>query len=93
MPITEYRCECGKIFEDMEHRRANIKDELECPECGKLAKRSLIPSTFGFNGDDLKRLDALIDRLSNDTFSYPDRIREQGLMTKEGLIKLKEDLI
>lgn len=55
MPITEYRCACGKIFDDIEHRRVNIKDELECPECGKLTKKSTIPSIFGFNGDDLKR--------------------------------------
>jgi hypothetical protein len=40
--------------------------------------------------DELKRIDVLIDRLSDDARSYPERIRETSLTTREGLTKLKE---
>ena len=47
MPIYEYQCEhCGFEFEHL-HRRVTDSREMECEECGEMAKR--IPSATNFS--------------------------------------------
>lgn len=40
MPTYEYVCECGNKFEDWQHNYKNAKEELECPKCKKMVKKS-----------------------------------------------------
>ena len=50
MPMYEYRCEaCGEEFEAIV--RITEKDEVDCPECGKRAKKLVSAFAFGGGGN------------------------------------------
>ena len=40
MPVYEYKCECGNIFEK-NVPLAEYKEPQPCPECGKLCEKQV----------------------------------------------------
>lgn len=47
MPIFEHTCiACGYKFEDIYFPSEEVPDELECPECGSVAYRTVSPFSF-----------------------------------------------
>jgi len=55
MPIVEYECDCGNNFDEIVLSFSNVTDTYKCPKCGKEAQRRRVPSSHGFNAQDLKR--------------------------------------
>jgi len=55
MPIFEYKCKCGKVFEAL-ILFAKENEQLKCPECGdieltKLISKPFLPSSVGAPAD------------------------------------------
>ncbi|HYG68615.1 MAG TPA: zinc ribbon domain-containing protein [Anaeromyxobacteraceae bacterium] len=51
MPIYEYACECGKVFETLIVRKGD-EDDVTCPQCGgkrvaRVLSRTASPRTGG----------------------------------------------
>lgn len=52
MPIFEYQCECGNVFEKLE--MSSRPEMVECKKCGKMSKRIMSSCSFdvkGFNAN------------------------------------------
>ncbi|MBQ3033940.1 MAG: zinc ribbon domain-containing protein [Deferribacterales bacterium] len=49
MPIYEYQCSCGNIFEKLESINSQDK-EASCPKCGNTAKRKISLSSYHLTG-------------------------------------------
>ena len=47
MPVYEFECECGHIFENLV--RVDTRND-ECPVCHKSAKKIMSPCTFELKG-------------------------------------------
>lgn len=47
MPVYEFECECGHIYEELV--RMGTKNS-ECPQCRKTAKKIMSPCTFELKG-------------------------------------------
>jgi len=55
MPIFEYKCKCGKVFEALT-LPAKENEQLKCPECGgieltKLISKPFLPNSVGAPAD------------------------------------------
>ena len=49
MPIYEYECSCGKVFEKLESINSQEKT-APCPQCGATAKRKISVSSYHLTG-------------------------------------------
>jgi putative FmdB family regulatory protein len=55
MPIFEYKCKCGKVFEAL-NLPAKENEQIKCPECGgieltKLISKPFLPNSVGAPAD------------------------------------------
>lgn len=51
MPIYEYVCDnCGEITEKLFLKIQGADPEINCPNCGKIAKKKVSQSTFKLKG-------------------------------------------
>ncbi len=47
MPVYEFECECGHVFEELVRMDTKMK---ECPHCRKKAKKIMSACTFELKG-------------------------------------------
>jgi putative FmdB family regulatory protein len=47
MPVYEFQCECGHVFEELVRMDTNMR---ECPNCNKKAKKIMSSCTFELKG-------------------------------------------
>jgi putative FmdB family regulatory protein len=50
MPIYEYSCACGKLFEVLVMRKSDEEEEVKCPDCSGTQVKRVISGTNRVQG-------------------------------------------